>query len=67
MAKIAIADLQPAGSELFADKESFLHDLTNDELDIMGGCKLILLWTSFCIDCSNHKPKAMITETIAQV
>jgi hypothetical protein len=51
MAKIAIADLQPAGSELFADKESFLHDLTNDELDIMGGhFKLKILWTSFCIE-----------------
>jgi hypothetical protein len=50
MAKIAIADLQPAGSELFADKESFLHDLTNDELDIMGGGKFILFWTLICVE-----------------
>lgn len=37
MADIKIKDLRPAGSEFFADNESYLTELTEDELSIMGG------------------------------
>ncbi|MBD2676199.1 MULTISPECIES: hypothetical protein [Nostoc] len=37
MSTIKIHDLNPAGSELFQDSESFLHELTNAELEVQGG------------------------------
>jgi hypothetical protein len=37
MANIKISDLSPAGSQFFQDSESFLGDLTEDELGIRGG------------------------------
>jgi hypothetical protein len=37
MASIAIFDLYVAGSELFADSESFLRELSGGELQIQGG------------------------------
>jgi hypothetical protein len=37
MANIKISDLSPAGSGFFQDSESFLGDLTEDELGIRGG------------------------------
>jgi hypothetical protein len=37
MAHIKISDLSPAGSQFFQDSESFLGDLTEDELGIRGG------------------------------
>ena len=40
MAKIKVNDIKPAGTELFADSQNFLTDLTDSELDIMGGLHL---------------------------
>ncbi len=37
MPSIRVADLYPAGSELFRDSESFLHELTDDETTIIAG------------------------------
>lgn len=37
MANIEVNDINPVGSELFADSESFLNELNNDEMDIQGG------------------------------
>lgn len=37
MATIKIADIIPAGSELFADSESFMNELGNDELAYVQG------------------------------
>ena len=38
MSSIKISQLPPAGSELFEDAESFLHELTNEEIrEIKGG------------------------------
>ncbi|MBD2385077.1 hypothetical protein [Cylindrospermum sp. FACHB-282] len=38
MADIKINDIQPAGLELFADVESFMHQLTDNEMmGIVGG------------------------------
>lgn len=37
MANIEVNDIHPAGSELFADFESFLNELSNAEMDIRGG------------------------------
>jgi hypothetical protein len=37
MATIQINALNPAGSDLFADNESYLRELTNSEMDYNGG------------------------------
>ena len=37
MATIKIADLSPVGSEFFADSESYLNELTDDELNMTQG------------------------------
>lgn len=37
MAEIKIKDLRPAGSEFFVDNESYLTELSEDELNISGG------------------------------
>ncbi|MEH2116003.1 hypothetical protein [Nostoc sp.] len=41
MASIKISDLRPAGYDLFADQESYLMSLTEDELGNQGGA----IWT----------------------
>lgn len=40
MATINISNLSPAGAELFGDSESYLNDLTNEELNATGGIKI---------------------------
>ncbi len=37
MSTINISDLHPAGSELFYDSESYMMELTEDELGVQGG------------------------------
>ena len=37
MANITISDLRPAGADLFSDSESYLHDLTDNELYVTQG------------------------------
>jgi hypothetical protein len=37
MATISISNLTNVGTELFIDSESFLQDLSNDELKVRGG------------------------------
>jgi len=37
MATIKISDLHSAGSELFMDSESYLNELTNEELNMAHG------------------------------
>ena len=37
MADIKLNDLQPVGSEFFADNEGYLNDLSEDELTVWGG------------------------------
>ena len=37
MSKIKISKLQPAGFELFEDRESFLHQLTEEEISLIKG------------------------------
>jgi hypothetical protein len=37
MASITISDLHPTGYALFDDSESFMTDLVDSELDVMGG------------------------------
>jgi len=51
MANINISNLRPAGADLFLDSESYLHDLTEQEMvDTLGGWKIEILWTGFCIE-----------------
>ncbi len=57
MASIIISDLEPAGANLFRDSESFLHELTEQEVgSVLGGKNtqaidggIEILWTSFCV------------------
>ncbi|AOY80879.1 hypothetical protein BJP36_14120 [Moorena producens JHB] len=37
MANITILDIKPAGVDLFADSESYLIDLSENELAVYGG------------------------------
>lgn len=37
MARITISNLSAVGSQLFADKETFLKELSDSELNIQGG------------------------------
>jgi hypothetical protein len=37
MASITISNLHPTGYALFDDSESFMTDLVDSELDVMGG------------------------------
>ena len=43
MANIVISELRPAGSDLFMDSESYLTDLTDNELHMTQGSS-----TPFC-------------------
>jgi hypothetical protein len=37
MSTIKITELYPAGSELFQDSESYLNELNNQEIEVIGG------------------------------
>ena len=52
MANIIISDLEPAGANLFRDSESFLDELTEQEVgDVLGGRqKWSFLWTAICYE-----------------
>ena len=43
MASIKIDNLQPAGSDLFNDSESYLNELNNQELDFVNGGSIIII------------------------
>jgi hypothetical protein len=45
MATIKIVDLSPVGSEFFADSESYLNELTDDELNMTQGGTSTILWS----------------------
>lgn len=47
MATIQINALNPAGSDLFADDESYLKELTDAEMDIQGGLPPLVSLTVF--------------------
>ena len=47
MATIKISDLHSAGSELFMDSESYLNELTNEELNIAHGG--LFFSTPYCV------------------
>ncbi len=51
MANIIISDLDPASANLFRDSESFLHELTAQEVgDVLGGWKISILWGALTIE-----------------
>lgn len=43
MASIIISNLHPAGSDLFSDSESYLKELSEEDLGIQGGIWPVLL------------------------
>ncbi len=51
MANINISNLRPAGADLFLDSESYLHDLTEQEMvdTLGGGGGVVILWTALCV------------------
>ncbi|MEQ8996474.1 MAG: hypothetical protein RID53_08210 [Coleofasciculus sp. B1-GNL1-01] len=59
MASITISDVRPVGADLFLDSESFLHQLTDQEIgDVFGGDTIapgkanggfVLLYSAVCI------------------
>ena len=55
MASIRISDLEPAGANLFRDSESFLHELTEQEVgDVLGGWRFRILWSVVCLEGGSH-------------
>lgn len=47
MANINIKDIKPAGTDLFADHESFMHELGTEEMmGIVGGDKVYPLYNT---------------------
>ena len=50
MALIQINDLRPVGSELFNDSESFLQELSTEDInEVLGGGAIIINRTSLCV------------------
>jgi hypothetical protein len=54
MATIKISDLHSAGSELFIDSESYLNELTDEELNMAHGgstpgCATVVIAITFTI------------------
>ncbi|MCJ8279568.1 MAG: hypothetical protein MJK14_06450 [Rivularia sp. ALOHA_DT_140] len=48
MAKITISELRPAGADLFEGSESFMHELSEQEItDVLGGA-VVITWTFVC-------------------
>ena len=49
MAAIKINDLRPVGSELFNDSESFLQELSTEDInEILGGWYFKFAWSLVC-------------------
>lgn len=46
MATIQINALNPAGSDLFADNESYLKELSDSEMNVQGGIVALSVLTS---------------------
>ena len=60
MATIKISDLHSAGSELFMDSESYLNELTNEELNMTHGgstplCAGIIIGLLITLKSGNHQ------------
>ncbi|NEO44494.1 MAG: hypothetical protein F6K55_10315 [Moorea sp. SIO4A3] len=52
MAKIKIKDIKPTGADLFKDSESFMNELSNDELEqAMGGGLVRVESVQFSCNC----------------
>ena len=49
MATIKISDLHSAGSELFMDSESYLNELTDEELNTHGSGITITTSSAVCV------------------
>ncbi|MGI2904379.1 hypothetical protein [Tolypothrix sp. VBCCA 56010] len=50
MANIAISDLRPTGANLFQDSESFMHELTEQDIaDVLGGRFSIYIGASYVL------------------
>ncbi|WP_427160502.1 hypothetical protein ACQFX9_02160 [Aliinostoc sp. HNIBRCY26] len=51
MANVTISNLTPAGSELFQGEDSFIHELSEQEInDVLGGLRVTIGWTLICVE-----------------
>ncbi|WP_236143779.1 hypothetical protein [Nostoc sp. CMAA1605] len=51
MANVTISNLTPAGSELFQGEDSFIHELSEQEINnVLGGVRVIICWTLICVE-----------------
>ncbi|ACK68887.1 hypothetical protein PCC7424_0422 [Gloeothece citriformis PCC 7424] len=51
MSNISITDINPSGSSLFADVESYLNDLSEQDINnILGGGKVSIAWSLICVE-----------------
>ncbi|MEA5535806.1 hypothetical protein [Crocosphaera sp. XPORK-15E] len=51
MSNIKISDLHTVGADLFSDSESYLQDLTEQEMgNTLGGGRVWILWTGLCVE-----------------
>ncbi|WP_427160505.1 hypothetical protein ACQFX9_02175 [Aliinostoc sp. HNIBRCY26] len=51
MTNVKISNLTPAGSELFQGEDSFIHELSEQEInDVLGGLRVTICWTLICVE-----------------
>ncbi len=51
MANLKISHLSPAGSELFQGEDSFLHELSEQEInDVLGAGRVTIFWSAICVE-----------------
>jgi len=57
MASIKISDLRPSGLDLFGDSESYLDDLSDNDLANITGASWCDLWEGFCQGVKDAKAR----------
>jgi hypothetical protein len=64
MTKLIISELNPVGSELFQDSESFLEDLSEREINsIVGGIDTVVTQNSISVGSINTATFVGISQT----
>lgn len=64
MSTIKIFDLRPAGSELFHDSESFLNELTEEQMYVIEGGRRLISVGVINVNASNNIQASFIANTV---
>ena len=64
MSNITIVNLNPAGSSLFEDSESFLTELTDESIYIYAGYRSILMTSLHSLTCPSTGPSGFISSDL---